>query len=157
MKIPFLARFLTSDAASMPPKVTYADGLSAKNKARFGPLLLGIVGDLPDLLAVSVMDLKAGALLATYHIGGKLNPAKAAAFNAEIIRQTQLALQALELTGEAIEDILITLDTQWHILRLLPDNRHFVHLMVNQRDTNLGIAREVLRAHTADSPADSPA
>ena len=152
MKIPFLARFLTSDTASMPPKVTYADGLSAKNKARFGPLLLDIVGDLPDLLAVSVMDLKAGSLLATYHIGGKLNPAKAAAFNAEVMRQTQLALPALGLPDEAIEDILITLDTQWHILRLLPGNRHFVHLMVNRRDTNLGIAREVVRARAAGSP-----
>ncbi len=151
MKIPFLARLLTPDASAMPPKVMYADGLSAKHKARFGTLLLGIVGDLPDLLAVSVMDLKAGILLATYHIGGKLNPAKAAAANAEVIRQKQLALQALNLQGEAIEDVLITLSTQWHILRLLPDNRHFVHLMVSRRDTNLGIAREVVRAQTASS------
>ena len=152
MNIPFLARFLTSDTASMPPKVIYADSLNAKHKARFGTLLLDIVNDLPDLLAVSVMDLKAGTLLATYHIGGKLNPAKAAAHNAEVIRQKQLALQALGLTAEAIEDILITLSTQWHILRLLPDNRHFVHLMVNRRDTNLGIARDVVRARAASSP-----
>ena len=152
MKIPFLARFLTPDTAAMPPKIVYADNLSAKHKARFGTLLLDIVGDLPDLLAVSVMDLKAGALLATYHIGGKLNPAKAAIYNAEVIRQKQLALPALGLPDEAIEDILITLDTQWHILRLLPDNRHFVHLMVNHRDTNLGIAREVVRARAAGSP-----
>jgi len=152
MKIPFLARFLTPDTASMPPKVTFADTLNAKHKARFGTLLLDIVGDLPDLLAVSVMDLKAGTLLATYHIGGKLNPAKAAAYNAEVIRQNQLALPALGLADEAVEDILITLNSQWHILRLLPDNRHFVHLMVNRRDTNLGIAREVVRSRTASSP-----
>ena len=152
MKIPFLARFLTSDASSMPPKIIYADNLSAKHKAHFSTLLLTIVGDLPDLLAVSVMDLKAGTLVATYHIGGKLNPAKAAAANAEVIRQKQLALHALGLADEAIEDILITLSTQWHILRLLPDGRHFVHLMVNRRDTNLGIAREVVRAQAANSP-----
>jgi hypothetical protein len=152
MKIPFLARFFTPDTDPMPPKIVYADSLNAKHKAQFGTLLLNIVSDLPDLLAVSVMDLKAGTLLATYHIGGKLNPAKAAAANAEVIRQKQLALPALGLPDEAIEDILITLDTQWHILRLLPDNRHFVHLMVNQRDTNLGIAREVVRARAAGSP-----
>ena len=45
MKIPFLARFLTPDTADMPPKIVYADNLSAKHKARFGTLLLDIVGD----------------------------------------------------------------------------------------------------------------
>jgi hypothetical protein len=47
---------------------------------------------------------------------------------------------------ETIEDVLVTLNTQWHILRLLPDNRYFLHLMVSHRDTNLGIAREVVRS-----------
>ena len=132
-----------------PPKLTYADSVGVRQKAQFTTLLLGIRGDLPDLLAVSVVDLKSGTLLATHHIPGKLNPARAAGFNAEIIRQKQRALQALGLAeAEAIEDILITLNTQWHVLRLLPNKRHFVHLMVNQRDTNLGMAREVMRART---------
>jgi hypothetical protein len=38
---------------------------------------------------------------------------------------------------------------------LLPGGRHFVHLMVSQRDTNLALAREVLRARTAE-PAVQP-
>lgn len=155
MKIPFLDRLIASPPTkATPPKLTYADSVGVRQKAQFTSLLLGILGDLPDLLAVSVLDLKSGTLLATHHIPGKLNPAKAAGFNAEIIRQKQRALQALGLAEEeTIEDILITLNTQWHVLRLLPDNRHFVHLMVNQRDTNLGIAREVMRARTASNAA----
>ena len=107
--------------------------------------------DLPELLAVSIVDIKSGELLATYHVPGKLNPAKAASFNAEVIKQKQKALVALGLENEVIEDILVTLKTQWHLMRLLKGNRQFVHLMVNIRDTNLGIAREVVRAQLAGS------
>ena len=147
MKIPFLSRFATDSLASATPKIAYVASVSAGNKARFGSLLTSILRDLPDLIAVSVIDLRAGRLLATYHAPGKLNPAKAAAHNAEVIRQKQKALEAMSLTEESIEDVLITLTTQWHLLRLLPGNRHVVHLLVGMRDTNLGIAREVLRAH----------
>lgn len=149
MKIPFLSRFTATGAASATPKIEYTASVSAGHKARFGPLLTNILRDLPDLVAVSVLDVRAGTLLATCHAPSKLNPTKAAAANAEVIRQKQLALDALGLPGEAIEDILITLTNQWHLLRLLPGNRYAVHLMVGMRDTNLGIAREVLRTHTA--------
>ena len=150
MKLPFLDRFLGDHSPSDVLKTTYNSSLSATNKAQFGQLIKAVFEELPDLLAVSVINLKSGELLATRHLPGKSNPAKASAYNAEVIRQKQQALQALGLAAEEnIEDILITLSSQWHILRLLPGNRYFVHLMVNMRDTNLGIAREVLRAQTA--------
>ena len=149
MKIPFLNRFL-SDSNPETLKSTYHSSLSASNKAQFGKLLTAIVQELPDLLAVSVIDLKSSELLASQHVVGKSNPAKAAAANTEVIQQQQQALQALGLAGEeTIEDILITLRSQWHILRLLPGNRYVIHLMVSMRSTNLGIAREVLRTHAA--------
>jgi hypothetical protein len=107
----------------------------------------GIKRDLPELVAVSVIDVKSGELLATHHVSGKLNPAKAAGFNAEVIRQKQKAIAALGLETETIEDILVTLKTQWHLMRLLQGERQFIHLIVNTRDTNLGIAREVVRTH----------
>ncbi|SFQ27998.1 hypothetical protein SAMN04515668_1695 [Hymenobacter arizonensis] len=134
------------------PKITYDSGINAGQKTQFGALLTNIKRELPELLAVSVVELRSGKLLATHHIPGKLAPGKAAGYNAEVIRQKQQALQVMGLAEEeAIEDILVTLNTQWHILRLLPGNRTFLHLMVNMRDTNLGIAREVVRsqAHAA--------
>ncbi len=144
MKLPFLHRFSTAEAA-----ISYPRAISAADKARFGAIINGILRDLPDLLAVSVVELRSGEVVATQHIGGKLNPAKAAGYNAEVIRQKQQAIRALGLSDEAIEDILVTLTTQWHVLRPLPGGRHFVHLMVNIRDTNLAVARTVLQTHTA--------
>ena len=150
MKLSFLDRFLGGNTNPETLKTTYDSSLSAGNKAHFAKLLTAVAQELPDLLAVSVINLKSGELLATRHVTGKSNPAKAAAYNAEVIKQQQQAIEALGLAGEeSIEDILVTLNSQWHVLRLLPGNRYFIHLMVGMRVTNLGIAREVLRTHTA--------
>ncbi|SFQ79134.1 hypothetical protein [Hymenobacter arizonensis] len=150
MKLPFLRRLLTGGAPADALKITYASSLGAGPKAQFGQLLTAVATELPDSLAVSVIHLKSGELLATRHLPGKTNPARAAAYNAEVIKQQQQALHVLGLAGsESIEDILITLNSQWHVLRLLPGNRYFIHLMVSKRDANLALAREVLRTHVA--------
>ena len=150
MKLSFLDRFLGGNTNPETLKTTYDSSLRDGNKAHFAKLLTAVAQELPDLLAVSVINLKSGELLATRHVTGKSNPAKAAAYNAEVIKQQQQAIEALGLAGEeSIEDILVTLNSQWHVLRLLPGNRYFIHLMVGMRVTNLGIAREVLRTHTA--------
>jgi hypothetical protein len=151
MKIPFLDRFTGGATSLMPSKINYPGTLSAGNKALFGKFISGVLHEIPDLLAVSVIELRSGELVATQHVTGKSNPAKAAAYNAEVIRQKQKAIEALGLSGETIEDILITLNSQWHVLRLLPGNRYFVHLMVSMRDSNLALAREVLREHAAQA------
>jgi hypothetical protein len=80
MKIPFLSQFLNSEAdmKSGAPKITYDSSVSAGQKTRFGALLTNIRHELPDLLAVSVVELRSGKLLATHHIAGKLAPGKAA-------------------------------------------------------------------------------
>ena len=152
MKLPFLSRFLGGDPNLETLRLTYNSSLSASNKAQFGKLLAVIVQELPDLLAVSIIDLKSSEVLASQHVVGKSNPVKAAAYNTEVIKQQRQSLQALGLASEeAIEDILITLRSQWHILRPLPGDRYFIHLMVSMRVTNLGIARDVLRTHASTS------
>ena len=151
MKIPFLDRFRTDAARPLPSRIRYPTALSAANKALFGKLITGVLREIPDLLAVSVIALQSGELVATHHFPGKTNPAKAAAYNAEVIKQKQRAIEALGLTGETIDDILVTFSSQWHVLRLLPGQRYFVHLMVSMRDTNLGLAREALRQQVAEA------
>jgi len=150
MKIPFLDRFTGGDSSAMPAKITYSSNLSAGNRTLFGRFITAVMQEIPDLLAISVFELKSGELMATHHVGGKTNPAKAGPYNAEVIRQKQQALQALGLATENIEDILVTLSSQWHVLRLLPGGRHFAHLMVSMHDANLALAREVLRMQASE-------
>jgi len=110
-----------------------------------GQAVQNIINDLPGLLAVAVVDISSGMSLAS-HTNSSINPDTAAAYNTEVVKQKQKAIQALKLQGETIDDVLITLNNQLHLLKLVNDGKKFIYLVVNPRDTNLAIAREVVRA-----------
>jgi hypothetical protein len=109
-----------------------------------GQAVQNILNDLPSLLAVAVVDISSGMSLAS-HTNSSINPDTAAAYNTEVVKQKQKAIGALKLQGEGIDDVLITLTNQLHLLKLVNDGKKFIYLVVNPRDTNLAIAREVVR------------
>ncbi len=111
-----------------------------------GMVVQQILNDLPTLLAVAVVDTTSGMAMASHSNSASLNPETAAAYNAEVVKQKQKAMTALKLKNESIEDILITLTTQSHLIRLIDGGKKFIYLAVNPRDTNLAIARDVLRS-----------
>ena len=112
-----------------------------------GKVVQDIITDLPGLVAIAVVDTQSGMSLASHSNSPAINPDTAAAYNTEVVKQKQKAMSALKLTGESIQDILITLTNQIHLLRLNDNGTKFIYLVVNSRDTNLAIAREVLRNH----------
>ncbi|MBD2723347.1 MULTISPECIES: hypothetical protein [Hymenobacter] len=112
-----------------------------------GKAVDGIITDLPSLVAVAVVDVTSGMALASHSNSPALNPETAAAYNTEVVKQKQKAMSALKLAGEKIEDILITLTNQFHLIKLNSAGNKFIYLVVNSRETNLAIAREVLRSH----------
>ena len=109
-----------------------------------GKAVEAIINDLPSLVAVAVVDVNSGMALASHSNSPSVNPETAAAYNTEVVKQKQKAMSALKLTGEYIEDILITLTNQFHLIKLA--GTKFIYLVVNSRETNLAIAREVLRS-----------
>ena len=112
-----------------------------------GKAVEAIINDLPGLVAVAVVDITSGMALASHSNSPNINPETAAAYNTEVVKQKQKAIAALKLSGERIEDILITLTNQLHLLKLNTAGTKFIYLVVNSRETNLAIAREVLRTH----------
>ncbi|MBO0358371.1 hypothetical protein J0X19_10480 [Hymenobacter sp. BT186] len=114
-----------------------------------GKVVQDVINDLPSLVAVAVVDANSGMSLASHSNSPSLNPDTAAAYNTEVVKQKQKAMAALKLTGETIQDILITLSNQIHLLKLNDNGTKFIYLAVNSRDTNLAIAREVLRTHAS--------
>jgi predicted regulator of Ras-like GTPase activity (Roadblock/LC7/MglB family) len=114
-----------------------------------GQLIEDIINDLPGLMAVAVVDVTSGMALGSHSNSPSINPETAAAYNTEVVKQKQKAMAALKLQGETIEDILITLTNQLHLIKLNPAGNKFIYLAVNSRETNLAIAREVLRNHAA--------
>ncbi|GAB3638156.1 hypothetical protein GCM10027422_37460 [Hymenobacter arcticus] len=116
---------------------------STNNSA--GQAIQNIINDLPQLVAVAIVDVQSGMALASHSNLPAFNPETAAAYNTEVVKQKQKALGALKLTGETIDDILITLTNQLHLINLTEGGKKFVYLVVNSRDTNLAIARDVVR------------
>lgn len=114
-----------------------------------GKIVQNVIDELPTLMAIAVVDVTSGMSLASHTNSPNINPDTAAAYNTEVVKQKQKAMSALKLTGETIEDILITLSNQLHLIKLNSAGNKFIYLVVNQRDTNLAIAREVLRSHSS--------
>ncbi len=112
---------------------------------KFGAIVQNILDELPSLIAVAIVDTNTGMTLASHSNSPSLNPESAAAYNAEVVKQKQKAMAALKLSNESLDDILITLTNQIHLIKLLGNGSKFIYLAANSRDTNLAIAREVLR------------
>lgn len=121
--------------------------MAYSNSSPAGKAVENIISDLPSLVAVAVVDATSGMSLASHSNSPSINPDTAAAYNTEVVKQKQKAMSALKLSGEKIEDILISLSSQSHLIKLNDTGNKFIYLVVNSRDTNLAIAREVLRSH----------
>jgi hypothetical protein len=105
-------------------------------------------------IGVALVDYTSGLTLGV--IGGSptMDMNVAAAGNTDVVRAKMRAVEMLGL-GEDIEDILITLDSQYHLIRLIPNRRGggdalFLYLALSKSRANLGLARHQLRKIEAD-------
>lgn len=105
-----------------------------------------------DLLAIdgataaAIVDIGSGMALAT---GG--NPGfdldVAAAGNSNVIRAKLRTMQDLGLGDGNIEDILITLNSQYHLINVLQGEKNkglFIYLVLTKAGANLALARHKL-------------
>jgi len=109
-----------------------------------------ILAELPTLLAVAVVETETGMPLASHTNIADFDIETAAAYNTEVVKAKLKAIQALKL-NQTVQDILLTLTDQLHLLKLSSDGKLFVYLAVNSRDTNLAQARQILKAHAGVS------
>lgn len=107
-------------------------------------LNLDALNEIDGVIAAALVDSSSGLALAT--IGAGLDLELAAAGNTEVIRAKRKVANALKL-NDKIEDVLITLGKQYHLLRPLDRNDElFLYLVLDRQKSNLAMARHELRA-----------
>ena len=95
-----------------------------------------------------LVDWESGMSLGAVGGGKYLDLDVAAAGNTEVIRAKMRTMESLRL-DDSIEDILITLSKQYHLIRLLKSNRSdqglFLYLVLDRQRANLALARHHLK------------
>lgn len=98
------------------------------------------LADIAGFVGGCVVDSDTGLMLASEG-GGNLDLEAAGAANTQVVKAK---LQAIETLGldDVIEDILITLGKQFHLIRPLEQNPTvFIYVALDKKAANLGLAR----------------
>jgi hypothetical protein len=102
--------------------------------------------EIDGALGVSLVDYSSGMALGSLGGGKYLNLEVASAGNTEVIRAKMRTLESLGLK-DSIDDILITLGRQYHLIRLVTGHSGsglFIYLALDRAKANLALARHHL-------------
>jgi len=99
--------------------------------------------EIDGIIGCCIVDSNSGMMLGAAG-GAGMNLEVAAAGNTEVVRSKRKTMKALGL-GDHIEDMLITLGRQYHIIRPLASNDAlFIYLVLDKTRANLAMARHQL-------------
>lgn len=96
--------------------------------------------DIDGAVGAAIVDYENGMTLGT--IGGRnLDMELAGSGNTEVVRSKKNIIHDLGL-DEEIEDILISLNNQYHLIRMCENHDNvFIYLAIDRSEGNLGLAR----------------
>lgn len=105
--------------------------------------------NVPGFVAVAIAEIKSGISYYTLSADPNFDPELASAFNLEVVKAKLNAINALGL-NDSIEDIMINLKSQIHIIDVSENNEYFIYLAVDATHANLGMTKALLNKYKKD-------
>src|SRR5262245_62730516 len=97
--------------------------------------------EIDGVIGACIVDSNSGMMIGSAGGGAMLNLELAAAGNTEVVRAKRKTIRSLNL-NDPVEDILITLGRQYHLMRPLSSNDAlFIYLALDRSRANLALAR----------------
>jgi hypothetical protein len=106
-----------------------------------------IAADMSGFIAASLVDMESGLTLGAKSNRADFDLGVASAYNSELVKQKLKIIRALNLKS-TLEDIVLTLSDQIHIIRMVTPNI-FLYLAADRESTNLAIIRTAVARNVA--------
>ena len=103
-----------------------------------------IADELTGFIAISLVDIDTGMMVAEHQTGSGFDLTSASALASELIKQQSKTARLLELEG-GIDDVMVLLRDQIHLLRMVSDAT-FILLVASREAANVAILRNALSA-----------
>lgn len=103
--------------------------------------------NVPGFIAVSVAEIASGMSYYSQSVVADFDPELASAYNLEVVKAKMNAIKALGLKGQVIDNIMITLSSQIHIIDVSDNQEYFIYLAVDSTKANLGMTKSILNKY----------
>ncbi|MFB9080776.1 hypothetical protein ACFFLS_21775 [Flavobacterium procerum] len=103
--------------------------------------------NVPGFIAVSVAEIKSGMSYYSQSALSDFDPELASAYNLEVVKAKMNAIKALNLNGQVIDNVMITLTSQIHIIDVSDNQEYFIYLAVDSTKANLGMTKSILNKY----------
>jgi DNA-binding response OmpR family regulator/predicted regulator of Ras-like GTPase activity (Roadblock/LC7/MglB family) len=104
-----------------------------------------LMREIPDVIAAEVVCIDDGTPLVATSQDASFDPDIAAAYFAEVVKTNEKALEALKKGGR-LEEVLLTTDEFYLVVRILPATRFYLGLAL-AKNGNIGMARMVMKTY----------
>ncbi|SFD46347.1 hypothetical protein [Flavobacterium phragmitis] len=103
--------------------------------------------NVPGFIAVSVAEIASGMSYYSQSVVADFDPELASAYNLEVVKAKMNAIKALNLQGQVVDNIMITLTSQIHIIDVSDNQQYFIYLAVDSTKANLGMTKSILNKY----------